>query len=281
MSAVANITEADIAALRQQAPHLFGRPLRQRLAIYGGWALFAFVMLVGLWRIDASPMRLLGGIGKLGMLLRLMLPPSTGGVLGEVVYALLQTLAMAFIGSFAASVVAVPFGFLGARNITPLRFLRFGLRRLYDVLRGVDVVIWALLFVNAVGLGPFAGILAIFVGDLGTLSKIYAETIENIDPRPAEAVRAAGSSRIQMLRLGVVPQIFPIFLGNFLYFFEVNVRSAAVLGLVGAEGIGFQLSERIRLNDWPEVCFILILLLVTVGLMDWISRSIRAAILRS
>lgn len=279
-AALATVTRADVDALKQQAPHLFGRPPHQRLMTYGAWALFAALMLIGLWRIDASPLRILGGLGKLGMLLRLMLPPSTGGVPGELAYALLQTLAMAFIASFAASIVAVPLGFLGARNITPLRVLRFSLRRIYDVLRGVDVVIWALLFVNAVGLGPFAGILAIFVGDVGTLSKIYAETVENIDPRPAEAVRAVGSGRIQMLRLGVVPQIFPIFVGYFLYFFEVNVRSAAVLGLVGAEGIGFQLSERIRLNDWPEVCFILILLLLTVGLLDWGSRSIRAIVLR-
>lgn len=276
---LADIGDAETASLRRDMPLLFARPDRERLLLWGGWVAFVGVMLFGLWQIDATPAHLFAGLGKLGFLVRLMLPPSTGGALDEIGYALLQTLAMAFIGSFAATIVALPFGFLGARNILPWRLARLVLRRIFDVLRGVDVVIWALLFVNAVGLGPFAGILAIFVTDVGTLSKIFAEAVENIDTRPAEAVRATGASPVQVLRLGVVPQIVPIVLGNFLYFFEVNVRSAAVLGLVGAEGIGFQLSEHIRLNLWPEVLFILLLLLVTVGLIDRLSRAIRSGLL--
>ena len=131
------------------------------------WIGGTLLLLLGLWRLDASPLRLLEGLGKLGWLLVLMVPPSSGGALPELLEALLATVAMAFLGTVLAAIVSFPLAFLGAANVMPLRLLRLGLRRLWDGLRGIDTLIWALVFVAAVGLGPFAGVLAIAVPDIG------------------------------------------------------------------------------------------------------------------
>jgi phosphonate transport system permease protein len=132
-----------------------------------------------------------------------------------------------------------------------------------------------LIFVNVVGLGPFAGIMAIAVSDIGTLSKLFAEAIENIDRRQVEGVHASGAGSVQTIRYAIFPQIFPVIMSNALYFFESNIRSATILGVVGAGGIGLQLSDRIRVNNWDEAAFIIILILVTVGLIDTLSKEIR------
>lgn len=239
------------------------------------WAGGMVLLAVGLWRMDAAPMRLLEGLGKLGWLLVLMVPPSSGGVLRELLEALLATIAMAFLGTFAAALVSLPLAFLGAANVMPLRLLRLGLRRGWDGLRGVDTLVWALIFVSAIGLGPFAGVLAIAVPDTGALSKLFSEAIEAADRREVEAVRAAGGSRLQVVRFGILPQVAPVLLSQVLYFFESNVRSASILGIVGAGGIGLALSDRLRLYNWDEVAFIVLLILVMVGIIDTASRAIR------
>jgi phosphonate transport system permease protein len=239
------------------------------------WAGGVLLLLVGLWRLDAAPARLIEGLGKLGWLVVLMIPPSSGGALPELLEALLATLAMAFLGTIAAAVISLPLAFLGAANVMPVRLLRFGLRRLWDGLRGIDTLIWALVFVSAVGLGPFAGVLAIAVPDIGALSKLFSEAIEAADRRQAEAVRAAGGTRLEAVRFGILPQVAPVLLGQVLYFFESNVRSASILGIVGAGGIGLALSDRLRLNNWDEVAFIVLLILAMVGVIDTASRAIR------
>ena len=204
-----------------------------------------------------------------------------GGWLWEFSYAMLQTLAMAFLGRLLASLAAVPLGFLGARNVVPQQVFHFGLRRLFDGLRGVDALIWALMFVNVVGLGPFAGVMAIAVSDTSTLAKLFAEAVENIDRRQVDGVRATGATRLQIIRFGVWPQIVPVMLSHVLYYFESNTRSATILGVVGAGGIGLQLADRIRVNNWDEVGFILIMILLTVTLIDLLSRAIRLRLIHS
>jgi len=265
----------ETAALRAAHPALFAPNRAARLRAALGLSTFLGLLLFGLWRIDANPERIWNGHGRLTFLLRLMFPPSSGGALGEFLYAIAETLSMAFLGTLLAAIAALPLGFLGARNVLPTALLHFGVRRLFDGLRGIDTLIWALIFVSAVGLGPFAGILAIAVPDAGTLAKIYAEAIENADRRAIEGVRATGASRVQGMRYGIWPQVAPIILSNVLYFFESNTRSASILGVVGAGGIGLQLSDRIRINNWDEVCLIIILILVTVALIDSLSRLIR------
>jgi phosphonate transport system permease protein len=267
---------ADIQRLKSANPEIFVRPLRERLRDRGLWLAFALVLAFGLWWIDASPMRIINGLSKLGMLVALMIPPWPGNGFWDFTLAMLETLAMAFLGTVIAAVVAVPLGFLGAKNIVPNWLFHFSLRRFFDAFRGIDGLVWALIFVSAVGLGPFAGVLAIAVGDVMVLGKLFAEAIENVDKKPVDGVRASGGSGLHVMRLGVLPQVLPVMASHVLYFFESNVRSATILGIVGAGGIGLQLSDRMRINNWQEAAFIILMILVTVSVIDAISRRIRA-----
>ena len=188
---------------------------------------------------------------------------------------MLETLAMAFLGTLLASLAAIPLGFLGASNVVPQFVWHFGLRRCFDALRGVDALIWALMFVNVVGLGPFAGVMAIAMSDTGTLAKLCAEAIENVDRRQLEGVRATGANRLQLIWFAMLPQVFPVMLSHALYYLESNTRSATILGVVGAGGIGLHLADRIRVNNWDEVSFILIMILVVVTGIDLVSKALR------
>jgi phosphonate transport system permease protein len=271
----ANRSATDIVAWKRAVPRAFGRSLAGRLAVIAGWSAFAAVIVIGLWRIDFTPQRVWQGLWKLGWLLQLMFPLWHGDWLWEFSHAMLQTLAMAFLGTLLATVAALPLGFLGARNVIPQVVFHFGLRRLFDGIRGVDALIWALMFVNVVGLGPFAGVMAIAVSDTGTLAKLFAEAIENVERRQVDGVRAAGADRLQIMRFGILPQVLPVMLSHTLCFFESNTRSATILGVVGAGGIGLQLADRIRVNNWDEVAFILIMILLAVALIDRLSKTIR------
>lgn len=238
------------------------------------------VLLVGLWRIDASPLRIWEGFGKLGWLVALMWPPSPGGVFPELLGGLAESLAMAFLGSLLAAIAALPLALLGAGNVVGNTLLRFSARRLYDGLRGIDTLIWALIFVSAVGMGPFAGVLALAVPDTGTLAKLFSEALEGADRRQVEAVRAAGARPILAVRLGLLPQVAPVMLAQVLYTLESNARSSTVLGIVGAGGIGLALADRIRINNWDEAAFIVLMILVMVAAIDLASRAIRLRLIR-
>ncbi|PWS36295.1 phosphonate ABC transporter, permease protein PhnE [Falsiroseomonas bella] len=247
-------------------------------------ALFAFcvlLLLVGLWRVDASPLRIWDGLGKLGWLLTLMWPPTPGGRLYDLLEALAETVAMAFLGTLLAAAVALPLSFLGAGNVIASRLARFTVRRSYDGLRAVDSLVWALIFVSAVGMGPFAGILALAVPDIGTLAKTFSEALESADRRPVEGVRAAGGSRLHAIRFGLIPQAAPVMLAQVLYTFESNTRSATIIGVVGAGGIGLALADRMRINNWDEAAFIVLMILAAVAAIDWASRRIRMRLIRA
>jgi phosphonate transport system permease protein len=270
-----SIDAREIAQWRTAHPELFARPSAIRWRTRGIMFVFVAIMIFGFWWIDASPVRLWRGLSRLGFLLRLMVPPATGGAFGTYLYALFETLAMAFLGTILAAAVAFPLGFLAARSIVANRLVHFALRRVLDVFRGVDILIWALIFVSAVGMGPFAGVLAIAFSDVAFLTKTYAEAIENVDIKPVEGARASGANGLQTIRLAVLPQILPVVLSNVLYFFESNVRAASVLGIVGAGGIGLQLSQRIFINNWDQACFIIIMMLATVAAMDMVLGRVR------
>lgn len=255
--------------------------MKSRLATPLMFGLLVLLLIAGLWRLDASPERIINGLTKLGWLVALMWPPSAGGVLPELLMSLLESLAMAFLGTVLAVVVALPLALLGAGNVIGNVLLRFSVRRLYDGLRGIDTLIWALIFVAAVGMGPFAGILALAVPDIGTLSKLFSEALESADRRQVEAVRAAGANRVLAVRLGLIPQVAPVMLSQILYSLESNARSSTVLGIVGAGGIGLALADRIRINNWDEVAFIVLLILVMVAAIDFVSRRLRLKIIRA
>jgi phosphonate transport system permease protein len=252
-------------------------PLPMRL-LFGSCAL---LLAFGLWRVDASPLRIWEGLGNLGWLVTLMWPPSPGGALAELLQGLAETLAMAFLGTLLAAVIALPLGLPGAANVLRNALARFTLRRAYDGLRAVDSLVWALIFVSAVGMGPFAGILALALPDIGTMAKTFSEALEAADRRQLEAVRAAGASRLQAIRYGLLPQAAPEMLAQVLYTFESNTRSATILGVVGAGGIGLALADRIRINNWDEAAFIMLMILAAVAAIDAAGRRFRLRLIRA
>ncbi len=266
---------ANVAMWRERMPAAFGVSPARRAMRALGWALFLAWLVGVLWWFGFTPQRLWNGLSGLSTIIVLMIPPSPGELWLDILRGLAESVAMAFLGTFMAAIVAVPLGFLGARNIVTNVLFRFSLRRLFDGFRGVDQLIWALAYVRAVGLGPLAGVLAIFTSDIAVLAKLYAEAIENAEKKQAEGVVAAGGGRLAAIRFGVLPQVAPVMLAQALYFFESNTRSAAILGVVGAGGIGLQIAERIRVRHWDEVAFIIILMIITVAVIDWISGRIR------
>jgi phosphonate transport system permease protein len=271
----------DLARLRERHPEVFRPPIRDRaggLVVVG--LLFA-LLVFGLWRLGFDPWRLLLGIGNLGDLVVLMVPPLPKSWPTFVVYlgALAETVAIALLGTLGAAVLAQPVAFLAARNTTIHRLVQFLTRRLSDSVRGVDQLIWALIWVSVVGLGPFAGVLAVMTGEFGTFTKLFSETIETADRRPVEGVLSTGGSRLQAIRFGVLPQVLPVMASQVLYFFESNTRSGTIIGIVGAGGIGLHLSEQIRSLEWPSALFIILMILILVAVIDLISSRLRRSII--
>ncbi|MCC7281781.1 MAG: phosphonate ABC transporter, permease protein PhnE [Acetobacteraceae bacterium] len=276
------LSAAEVADWRARLPRAFARTPAGRAAAGAGWSFFLLWLGLLLWWFDFSPARIANGLfGQQGVLtiLRLMIPPSPGEQADQIFQGLGESVAMAFLGTVMAALVAIPLGVLGAANVVANRVLHFLVRRVFDTFRGVDVLIWALAYVRAVGLGPLAGVLAIFTADLFVLAKLFAEAIENADPKVAEGVRATGAGRLLVVRFGLVPEVMPVMLAQALYFFESNTRSAAILGVVGAGGIGLQIAERIRVRLWDEVLFIILMILLVVAAIDFASARIRVRLI--
>ncbi|HEY9011753.1 MAG TPA: phosphonate ABC transporter, permease protein PhnE [Devosia sp.] len=193
---------------------------------------------------------------------------------------LLQTIVMAFVGTLFAAMLAFPLSFIAARNITPNRAVNWLMKRGFDFLRSVDMLIWALFFVRGFGPGPIPGIAAIFFTDTGTLGKTNTEALENIDDKQREGVRSVGAPAVAVQRYGVVPQVLPLFVSQALYFWESNTRSATIIGAVGAGGIGLKLIEAMRTNqDWENVAYMVILILVVVFVFDNLSSLLRSRLI--
>lgn len=193
---------------------------------------------------------------------------------------LLQTIVMAFIGTLFAMIVAFPLSFLAARNIFRNRLANQIIKRFFDFQRSVDMLIWALFFTRAFGPGPLAGMSAIFFTDTGTLGKLYAEALENIDDKQREGVKSVGAAPLAVQRFGVLPQVMPLFASQALYFWESNTRSATIIGAVGAGGIGLKLWEAMRTNsDWENVAYMVVLILIVVFVFDGISNALRSRLM--
>lgn len=199
---------------------------------------------------------------------------------GTVLFALLETVLMALLGTMLACIVGLPLAFLAAYNITPFRPLRFILRRLFDFLRGIDVLIWSLIFLRAFGPGLFTGIFAIAFTDTGTFGKLMSEAVENTDAKQREGVQSTGASRIQQHRFGIIPQILPVFISQSLYYLESNTRGAVIIGAMGAGGIGLQFLGALQTgNDFENVAYMAVLVLLTVIVMDSLSAKLRRALI--
>jgi phosphonate transport system permease protein len=199
---------------------------------------------------------------------------------GDILAKLMQTLVMAFVGTLFATLVAFPFAFIAARNITANRTANWLMKRSFDFLRSIDMLIWALFFTRGFGPGPIPGIAAIFFTDTGALGKVYAEALENLDDKQREGIKSVGASPAAVNRFGVVPQVLPVFISQSLYFWESNTRSATVIGAVGAGGIGLKLLEAMGTNsDWDKVAYMVLLILFVVFLFDNLSNAIRSRLI--
>jgi phosphonate transport system permease protein len=265
-----------ITETRKPYTPVITRSLKQRLIqwlIWIGFAAFTVYCLVQLGFFNFSMIH--RGLGKLYGVVYFMLPPAAHGRFLDFLWAIFETLGMAFIGTLLATLIAIPLGFLGSKNVMGNPLFHFAWRRQFDFIRGIDALIWALVWINVVGLGPFAGILAIACSVSGELAKLFSEAIENVDRKQIDGVRASGANTVQVMRYAILPQVFPIILSTSLYYFESNTRSATILGIVGAGGIGLQLSDRIRVLAWDQASLIIIMILVTVYLIDTLSNKIR------
>lgn len=272
-------SHTETAELRSRYPAAFDRPFKSRagapVAIVAALALLIF----GLTELEFSPARMLHGMQQLGWITMMMIPPNPGASLPAYLQAMGETLSIALLGTTLAALLALPVSLLAARNVIPSAWLRFPIRRSLDTIRGIDTLIWALVWINVVGLGPFAGVLAIAVSDFGAFGKLFSEAIEGADKKQVEGIRAAGGSPLHEIRFGLMPQVLPVIAGQVLYFIESNTRSATIIGIVGAGGIGLQLAEQIRVLEWQKVSFLILMILVAVAAIDWISGRLRFAII--
>jgi phosphonate transport system permease protein len=273
---IAEITAADIAAERARYPRAFAAPAGERVRAWLAWGAAAALTLYCLHRFGFLSRDFLHGVGKFAaVVVAQLFPPSGFANLPLFLKVMGETIAMAFLGTLLGAVAAFPLSFLASRNMTRSRPVQFGTRRFADLLRAFDYLIWALIFVRAIGLGPLAGIMAIAIVETGTFIKLYSEAIENLDRKQIDGVTAAGGNALQRVRFGVLPQVLPMMLSNTLYMFEHNVRSASILGIVGAGGIGFLLADRLRAYELQEACLIIILVVLTVYAIDYLSKILR------
>lgn len=241
-----------------------------KLAVYG----IALALLAWSWRgAEIQPLTLFRDAGNMATFASDFFPPNFKDwryYLDE----MLVTVQVAIWGTVLAVVFAVPLGLLCAENIAPV-WVRQPVRRLMDALRAINEMVFAMLFVVAVGLGPFAGVLALFVHTTGVLAKLFSEAVEAIDPRPVEGIRATGANALEEIVYGVIPQVLPLWISYSLYRFESNVRSATVLGMVGAGGVGVVLWEIIRGFYFAETAAVMVIIIATVSLLDIASAQLR------
>ena len=246
-----------------------GRKLTYALAWAGGLALLSWA-----WNgADMRPLDLFRDSGNMAQYTRDFFPPNFRDwrlYLEE----MLVTFHIAVWGTALAIICAVPCGLMSSENIVS-PWIYQPMRRLMDACRAINEMVFAMLFIVAVGLGPFAGVLALWVHTTGTLAKLFAEAVEAIDPRPVEGVRATGANALEEIVYGVIPQVLPLWISYSLYRFEANVRSASVVGMVGAGGIGVVLYEVIRGFHYAETSALLLIIIVFVSLMDLVSARIR------
>ncbi|WP_205995608.1 phosphonate ABC transporter, permease protein PhnE [Paraburkholderia sp. Ac-20347] len=241
------------------------------------WALVLMLLGAAWHGADMRPLDLLSDSANMGTFAEGFFPPDFHEW-RTYVHEMWVTIAVALWGTALAIVCAVPCGLMSAHNLAPAWVLH-PVRRLMDACRAINEMVFAMLFIVAVGLGPFAGVLALWVHTTGVLAKLFAEAVEAIDPRPAEGVRATGATPLDEIIYGVLPQVMPLWISYALYRFESNVRSAMVVGMVGAGGIGVVLYEEIRSFDYQQTSAVLIMVVAVVTIIDLVSARLRARVI--
>jgi len=239
------------------------------IAALAGWAA---------WGTDVNPAKLLAGMPAFFDLIGRMLPPDTS-ILARLVEPMIETLEMALIGTTVPIFFALPLAFLCAVNTSPHPLVSVVVRTLVGALRTVPELIWAMVLVTAVGLGPFPGVLALCLHTVGGLGKFYYEAIEATDPGVMEAMQAAGASRFKVIWFGVMPNVLPVMMSSTLFYWEYNNRASTVLGLVGAGGIGLALTHALQDFRYQEVTTCLVLIVLILIVIDRFSAFLRARII--
>ena len=230
-------------------------------------------VIVMSYNIDANPVEFVKGIPNLATVLKEMTEVDLG-LFATAFWSMLETIEMAFIGTFVGVIIALPLSMLAARNLNS-KLMYVPLRGILAAARTFPSILWAILFVIMVGLGPFAGVLAIIMYTIGFIAKLQYESIEAVDSDPVEAVNSIGVSKLQLIRYVVIPESAPHLISQILYMFDYNVRQTSILGLVGAGGIGFYIINYIKFFEYGKAAVFMLVVLITVLIIDFISVKIR------
>ena len=240
--------------------------------------IFTFVLVFVVNDLEIDFIKLVTDSSKyFGDILSRMLPPDFSN-LNELVYAMFETIEIAFLGTFIAIVLSIPLGLFSARNLAPNYFVYLICKTIVIFFRAIPEFIIAMILVIAIGFGAMPGVLALGLHTMGFLAKFYAEDIEHINKGPIDALKSSGATKSQIISFGVIPQILPSFVANNLYILDRNVRMATMLGIVGAGGIGYELQSSFRMFEYERVSAIIILIFVTIFIIDHLSAFIRSKI---
>ena len=239
---------------------------------------FVFVLIFVVKDLEINFIKLVSDSSKyFGDILSRMLPPDFSN-LNELIYAMIETIEIAFLGTFIAIVLSIPLGLFSARNLAPNYFVYLVCKTIVIFFRAIPEFIIAMILVIAIGFGAMPGVLALGLHTMGFLAKFYAEDIEHINQGPIDALKSSGANKSQIISFGVIPQILPAFVANNLYILDRNVRMATMLGIVGAGGIGYELQSSFRMFEYERVSAIIILIFVTIFIIDHLSAFIRSKI---
>jgi len=253
------------------------RDLKRTTVSFVMWGILAGLLTTSWTGADMRPMDLINDAENMASFAKGFYPPNFLDwkmFLAE----MWITVQIAIWGTALSILTAVPCGILSSENIAPW-WVYQPMRRLMDSARAINEMVFAMLFVVAVGLGPFAGVLALWVHTTGILAKLFSEAVEAIDPHPVEGVRSTGASSLQEVIYGVIPQVMPLWISYSLYRFESNVRSATVLGIVGAGGIGMVLWEDIRGFYYAETAAVMVIIILSVTALDILSQRLRKMVM--
>ena len=240
--------------------------------------LFCFILVFTVKDLEINFIKLVSDSLKyFGDILSRMLPPDFSN-LNKLIYAMFETIEIAFLGTFIAIVLSIPLGLFSARNLAPNYFIYLICKTIVIFFRAIPEFIIAMILVIAIGFGAMPGVLALGLHTMGFLAKFYAEDIEHINKGPVEALKSSGASKRQIISFAVIPQIIPSFVANNLYILDRNIRMATMLGIVGAGGIGYELQSAFRMFEYPKVSAIIIIIFITIFIIDNLSTYIRSKI---
>ena len=240
--------------------------------------IFSFVLVFVVNDLEIDFIKLVTDSSKyFGDILSRMLPPDFSN-LNQLIYAMFETIEIAFLGTFIAIVLSIPLGLFSARNLAPNYFIYLICKTIVIFFRAIPEFIIAMILVIAIGFGAMPGVLALGLHTMGFLAKFYAEDIEHINKGPIDALKSSGATKSQIISFGVIPQILPSFVANNLYILDRNVRMATMLGIVGAGGIGYELQSSFRMFEYERVSAIIILIFVTIFIIDHLSSYVRSKI---